>query len=57
MEYYLQLMEAIEEYECVFWNEPTGMEALYAWSVQCAEIERRIRRLQEIVRRGFEPSS
>jgi len=50
MEYYLQLLEALDEYENVISQEPRiGVEDIYYWSVRCAKLERRIEQLTEIL--------
>jgi hypothetical protein len=50
MEYYLQLLEALDEYEDVISQEPRiGVEDIYYWSVRCAKVERRIEQLTEIL--------
>jgi len=57
MEYYLQLLEALDEYEDVISQEPRiGVEDIYYWSVRCAAVERRIKQLTEILTKS-EPSA
>jgi hypothetical protein len=48
MEYYLQLLEALDEYEFVLDGEPpTGKELIRDWCTRCAVLERRIGLLTE----------
>jgi len=50
MEFYLQLLEALDEYENIIFQEPRiGVEDIYYWSVRCAAVERRIEQLTEIL--------
>ena len=43
MEYYLELLEALDEYDMILENEPTDKESLRDWSTRCGILERRIR--------------
>ena len=43
MEYFLQLLEALDEYGIMFNAEPAGgMEEIHEWTNRCAVLERRI---------------
>jgi len=51
MEYYLQLLEALDEYEFILDGEPpTGKELIREWCDRCATIERRIQYLTEALK-------
>lgn len=50
MEYYLQLLEALEEYEFIFEGEPVEKELLRDWCARCAALERRIEYLTEKIK-------
>ena len=48
MEYYLQLLEALDDYEFILDGEPpVGNELIREWCARCAQIEHRIEWLTE----------